>query len=224
MGYKNRFATSTVSLQYPEGVAMQTTDSSDNSGGPPRGVFALTRLVDAVPPRLAWISDEQAAAKTGPASWSIKEELGHLIDSAANNHQRLVLVQLRDNPSLQGYDQNGWVNSHRYGSRSWQWMIESWAAINRLLLAVAESVPPGSWGRTCTIGDSGPMTLEFVVNDYVDHMAHHLRHIGVDVDAALASSQDSYPEKKARPDRPIAELIARRWSPRSFDENRPVEK
>jgi nitroreductase len=67
------------------------------------------------------------------------------------------------------------------------------------------------------------MTLEFLLDDYVDHMVHHLSHIGVDADASLASP-DTYPVKIAQPDSPVADLIARRWSPISFDETRPVEK
>ena len=50
------------------------------------------------------------------------------------------------------------------------------------LLAAAEAMPESAWSRTCTIGDSGPLTLKFVVDDYVAHMMHHLRHIGIEVD------------------------------------------
>jgi nitroreductase len=203
---------------------MSNTEPLDYPSANPRGLAALRCLIDAVPPRLAWISDDRAAARTTASSWSPKEELGHLIDSAANNHHRLVLIQIQDNPALAGYDQGGWVNSHQYANRDWAWLIDSWAAMNSLLLAVAEPVPPGSWNRTCTIGESGTLTLEFVLGDYVDHMIHHLKHIGVDVDAALAWASGGYPEKRARPERSIAELMARRWSPVAFDESRQVEK
>jgi hypothetical protein len=65
-----------------------------------------------------------------------------------------VLIQIQDNPSLPGYDQRGWVNSHQYGNKDWRWLIDAWAAMNELLLSVAESVPPESWSRTCTVGAS----------------------------------------------------------------------
>ena len=71
------------------------------------------------------------------------------------------------------------------------------------------------------------MTLRFLLDDYVDHMASHLRHIGVEVDDIFtaASSQESiYPEKPAQTDYPINELMRRRWSPRAFEEGRPVER
>jgi len=78
--------------------------------------------------------------------------------------------------------------------------------------------------RTCTIGNSEPLALEFLINDYVEHMLHHLQHAGVSLPAEAEPSANSYPEKKANPDRPVTELIARRWSPAAFDETRPVEK
>jgi nitroreductase len=204
--------------------AMHGTDSLESPASSPRGLKILKRLLDVVPARLWWIADDQAAAKPASGSWSIKEELGHLIDSAANNHQRLVLIQVLDKPALPSYDQSGWINAHQYGNKEWEWMIDSWAAMNGLLLSVAESAPPGAWNRTCSIGDSGPLTLEFVLDDYVEHMVHHLTHIGVDVEAALGSESNGYPEKKARPERRIVDLIARRWSPAAFDESRQIER
>jgi hypothetical protein len=61
-------------------------------------------------------------------------------------------------------------------------MIELWRALNLQLLAAAEAVPDSAWSRTCTIADSQPLTLKFVFEDYVDHMLHHLTHIGIEID------------------------------------------
>ena len=54
----------------------------------PRGLAQLRYAMEVVPGRLAAISRSRAARKDAPGSWSAKQELGHLIDSAANNHQR----------------------------------------------------------------------------------------------------------------------------------------
>jgi hypothetical protein len=119
--------------------------------------------------------------KPSPVKWSPKEELGHLLDSAANNHQRIVRTQLEHEPKMPGYDGNAWVELHKYQRRNWQEMIDLWRNLNRQLLAAAEAVPDAAWSRTCTIADSQPLTLKFVFEDYIDHMVHHLKHIGVQV-------------------------------------------
>jgi nitroreductase len=186
-----------------------------------------------MPARLGAISSDRAALKPAPEAWSPKEELGHLIDSASHNHQRIVRAALSNHPSLQGYDGEEWVRLNKYRYRDWPGLIHLWAAFNQQLLAAAEAIAPDDWNRTCTIGDSEPMTIAFVADDYVRHMIHHLRHIGVDVDdidvaaepsEAATSTGFAYPEKPAPADRLINELMERRWSPRAFEPERAVER
>jgi len=147
-----------------------------------QGLTKLQALIDEVPLRLKNLSPSQVEGKPSPAKWSPKEELGHLLDSAANNHQRIVRTQLEDKPKMPDYDGDGWVKLHNYHERDWQELIELWRALNEQLLAAAEAVPASGWSRTCTIADSQPLTLKFVFEDYIEHMIHHLKHIGVQVD------------------------------------------
>jgi len=144
-------------------------------------ISSLRDLIKSVPPRLGKLPADAVERKPSPSNWSPKEELGHLLDSAANNHQRIVRAQLEDNPAMPGYDQNGWVSLNRYQLRDWNELIGVWQALNRQLLAAAESVPDSAWSRKLTIAGSQPLTLQFVFEDYIAHMAHHLEHIGIEV-------------------------------------------
>ncbi len=139
-------------------------------------------LLEEVPDRLGKLPAGKLDAKPAPSKWSPKEELGHLLDSAANNHQRIVRAQLQENLALPGYEQQLWVDVHGYQRRDWHELIEVWRALNQQLLAAAEAVPDSAWSRTCTIAGSEPLTLKFVFEDYIEHMMHHLRHIGIEVD------------------------------------------
>ena len=140
-------------------------------------VEALRHLLDTVPPQLLELSDARASVKPSSEKWSPKEELGHLLDSAANNHQRIVRTLFEDRAAMPGYQQQPWVHVHRYQQRDWRELIDTWVALNRQLLAAATSVIDSDWTRTCTIAGSEPLTLTFVLTDYVAHMAHHLAHI-----------------------------------------------
>lgn len=192
-----------------------------------RAMDNLGLLIAVVPIRLCAITSEHAATKRTPDSWSQKQELGHLIDSAANNHQRIVLAQLENGLSLPGYDGDRWVELHDYQNRDWLELIELWRAGNRQLLAAARSAPDASWPNAVTVGGD-EQTVGFVMVDYVRHMAEHLRHIGVEVDDLLESSSTkappTYPEKPAPARYQINELMKRRWSPRAFQEGRAVER
>jgi len=147
-----------------------------------QAVTQLRTLLQVVPGRLAAFTKEKAEHKSDPSCWSPKEELGHLLDSAVNNHQRIVRAQMESGLALPGYEQNRWVAIHRYQERDWQELISLWHAINRQLLAAAESVPDAAWSHTLRVGASEAMTLEFVFDDYVAHMVHHLKHIGINLD------------------------------------------
>jgi hypothetical protein len=142
----------------------------------------LRDLLQRVPGRLQKLSPDAVESRPSQSAWSPKEELGHLLDSAANNHQRIVRAQLVDNPAMPGYEQNRWVAVHAYQRRGWGELIELWCALNRQLLAAAEAVPNSAWSRPLTVDGSEPLTLQFVFEDYVEHMLHHLQHIGIKVD------------------------------------------
>jgi DinB family protein len=129
--------------------------------------------------RLRILSPDAAASHPQPGAWSKQEELGHLIDSAVNNHARIIRVQQESAPALLGYQQDAWVERQGYNDRDWRELIELWSALNRHMLAATARIPSAALARTCTIAGSQPMTLEFVIEDYVDHMVHHLQHIGV---------------------------------------------
>ncbi|HXO33416.1 MAG TPA: DinB family protein [Candidatus Acidoferrales bacterium] len=138
---------------------------------------SLRRLLNTVPSELAGLSDATAALKPAPEKWSPKEELGHLLDSAANNHQRIVRMLIEDQPAMPGYEQQRWVQVHRYQQRDWRELIDQWAALNRQLLIAVPAMTDSAWNRTCTIAGSEPVTLRFVLEDYLAHMSHHLAHI-----------------------------------------------
>ena len=147
-----------------------------------QALTSLRALLNDVPERLKRLPESKVGVKPDPTAWSGKEELGHLLDSAANNHQRIVRTQLEEHPAMPSYDGERWVVLHHYQQRDWHHLIQLWRSLNEQLLAAAEAMPESAWSRTCTIGDSGPLTLKFVVDDYVAHMMHHLRHIGIEVD------------------------------------------
>ena len=128
---------------------------------------------------LSSISAEDAAYQSAPEQWSKKQELGHLVDSACNNHQLIVRAQVEEEPSLPDYDGDRWVMLHDYQAMKWQQIVERWQIMNEQLLRAASKISSQTAERRLTVGEKS-MTLGFLVKDYVDHMLHHLRHIGVD--------------------------------------------
>ena len=125
-------------------------------------------------------SETDVTRTRGDGKWVRKEILGHLIDSALNNHQRFVRAPLASAYVGPGYEQQAWVRANGYRERSWRELVELWVAANRHVAAVMERVPAAALQTPCTIGEGKPVTLEFVMQDYLVHMRHHLRQIEAD--------------------------------------------
>ena len=128
--------------------------------------------------RLRGMGEASAGASRGPGRWVAKEILGHLIDSAANNHQRFVRAQLVNPLALPDYDQEAWVALHRYRERPWSELVDLWLALNVHLAVVMEGVPEEKLQTPCRIGDGEPGTLESWMRHYLEHLKHHLVQIG----------------------------------------------
>lgn len=142
-------------------------------------VSSLSSIVAIALPRLQSIPEDIAAQKPAPGKWSKKEILGHLIDSAANNHQRFVRLQLQPELTLPGYDQDNWVRLNRYQQTSWREIVTLWSAYNRHLATVIESLDDDARGHVWH-SPEGDVTLEFIATDYVRHLLHHLKQIGIE--------------------------------------------
>ena len=138
---------------------------------------SLTKAIENARPRLESISDRVAAIKTNPEKWSAKEIIGHLIDSAANNHQRFVRAQAGAT-ALQPYRyaQNHWVGVQQYQTADWQTLISLWYFYNAHLAHVIAHLQPEFLENQLDVWDE-PATLRFVAEDYVRHLKHHLNQI-----------------------------------------------
>jgi len=140
---------------------------------------ALSAAVDAAFNQLRNVSEAQAAVRPGPMEWSKKEIIGHLIDSAANNHQRFVRAQQQEKLVFPPYDQESWVRLNDYQGRSWQHLLDLWKLYNAQLVHVIDRIPAEKRSTICRIGLNAPVTLEFLVEDYLVHMRHHFKQLGL---------------------------------------------
>jgi hypothetical protein len=137
----------------------------------------LRAVVTDAAARLAEMSEAEVAPRPAPGRWSKKELLGHLIDSAANNHQRFVRAQRAEELVAPGYEQTFWVEAGGYADAEWPALIALWREYNLHLARVIELIPQQIAARRSVIGGNEPVTLAFLAEDYVHHLEHHLRQL-----------------------------------------------
>src|SRR5215213_11200446 len=91
--------------------------------------------------RLRDIPGAQSRQKISEDNWAPIEILGHLVDSAANNHQRFVRAQFTDDLVFPGYEQEQWVSAQKYREESWLDLIQLWSSYNLHLLHAVSVIP-----------------------------------------------------------------------------------
>jgi hypothetical protein len=138
----------------------------------------LLQIVEAAEVKLRKIAETETIHPTLPGAWSRKQVIGHLIDSASNNHQRFVRAALQTSLEFPGYDQNGNVSVQAPQEVDWLLLVSLWSAYNRYLAHVIAHLPDSKLQTDCRIGSGEPVTLAFLASDYVAHLVHHLKQIG----------------------------------------------
>jgi uncharacterized damage-inducible protein DinB len=135
------------------------------------------RRIDAAAVRLQTVTEAESNASLRDGGWSRKEILGHLIDSALNNHQRFVRAALHGYYEGASYEQKGWVGIHGYRDLSWVALVNQWRTQNELLARVVANIPESSLEASCEIGRDPAVTLSFLILDYLNHMESHVEQI-----------------------------------------------
>lgn len=148
----------------------------------------LRSTVDAAATALLTVSPAACASRPAGGGWSPKEVIGHLIDSAANNHLRFVRASRQDDLVFAGYEQDEWVAVQQYQAAPWVELVTLWRDYNRHIARLMAATPLEVRQREHRrhnlhqvawqpVPADQPATLEYFMRDYVGHLQHHLRQI-----------------------------------------------
>jgi hypothetical protein len=131
------------------------------------------------------ISEEASARIPAPGEWSPRQTIGHLIDSASNNHQRFMRAAWQDDLVFPGYAQDEWVELQRYQETAWSDLVALWSSFNRHIARVMIAIPDEIRLRVHTRHNLNELamraparadqaTLDYFMSDYVYHLEHHV--------------------------------------------------
>lgn len=146
------------------------------------------RTIEKSAERLLSLSSAASETAPAPGKWSPREVIGHLIDSASNNHQRFVRAQFTDDLEFHGYEQAEWVGIQGYNAEPWERLVQLWRLYNLHLLHLISNISTESLTKQRRkhnlyeiawqpVPVEQPVTLEYFIRDYLEHLKHHLRQI-----------------------------------------------
>lgn len=113
--------------------------------------------------------------RLSPDAWTLTEIVGHLVDSASNNHQRFARLRFGNLDSFPGYEAENWVRAQDYDGCDFMTLATLWTSYNALMLHLAENTPVDASRNTWML-DGKPLSMEFLVNDYYRHLTDHTTH------------------------------------------------
>jgi DinB superfamily len=151
-------------------------------------VLELRNAIKIATALLEDIDDEASQQPRQPGKWSPREIIGHLIDSASNNHQRFVRALFQDDLIFPGYDQDAWVAVQAYRDAPWNELIGLCMLFNSQIARLMDAIPEQERRKPRArhnldvlawkaVPREEPTTLDYFMADYVGHFKHHLNQV-----------------------------------------------
>lgn len=138
----------------------------------------LEKHLESLPLIISGIDEGAMSHRPAPGKWSKREILGHLIDSAVNNHQRFIRIQFEPEPfRIEPYAQDEWVARKGYQDLPTALVLDWWTSQNRQIAHLMRCAGPDTLQRQCRTPGGGLYTFQWLFEDYVVHLEHHLRQI-----------------------------------------------
>jgi hypothetical protein len=139
----------------------------------------LLRLIDEWEPKLFAVSDDTATFRRNTGSWSIKEIVGHMIDSASNNTHRIVHLQYQPSPATYpdyaNFGNNDrWVAIQNYQEEKWHDLVQLWKYSNIHIVHVINNVDPDKLNNEWITGLGQKVSLKAMILDYPRHFKLHI--------------------------------------------------
>jgi uncharacterized damage-inducible protein DinB len=123
------------------------------------------------------LTPEQERSRVAPGAWCVAELVAHLLDCDLVYAERMKRLIAEENPTLQAFDENAWLE--RLGSRSMPAgeAVALFAANRRWMTRILRGLPEEDFARSGTHTELGRKTLADVVATMANHVDHHLKYL-----------------------------------------------
>lgn len=146
-------------------------------------VSGLASLIQQFPEFYRSLSHAEWVKPHPEGKWSRLQILGHLCDSAINNLSRFIRIQYESQPCyLTSYNQNKWVDAQNYCSADPDEILNLWVSLNQSVIRIISNLTPPQLSLVYQLPQGETVTLEWLIEDYLEHMKHHLEQIFPDFD------------------------------------------
>lgn len=123
---------------------------------------------------LASLDESRSAWRYAEGKWSIKEVIGHVVDSERIMGYRALCIARGETQNLPGYEENDYVANAAFDAWKLGDLAEQYALVRRSNIVFFRNLQPQAWDRRGTANDHvvSVRGLAYVI---VGHERHHLR-------------------------------------------------
>lgn len=121
------------------------------------------------------LTPEQGRERIGPGTWSISELVAHMLDSDLVGSERMKRIIAEDNPTLQAYDENAWIDRLDSLSMPMDEAVAIFAANRKWMSRILRKCAEADFARVGRHTEDGPKSLAKLLAGYVSHLDGHLR-------------------------------------------------
>lgn len=142
----------------------------------------LIKLIDEWEPILSNIPEDVLTSRRNSQNRTIKQILGHMIDSASNNTHRIIHLQYQPSPLIfPDYANLGnndrWIAIQNYQDESWDHLVQLWKYANLHIVHVISNVSEDKLDNVWLTALNVPVSLRAMIIDYLRHFKLHLSEI-----------------------------------------------
>lgn len=139
----------------------------------------LGELIEIFKADFYYLDEQITSFRIDQDKWTLKEIIGHLIDSASNNHQRFIRFQLSEELDFPDYKNTEWLRIQNHQNMKFSELLLLFYYYNRLIINIVLNIDEGCLNNKWNIAwdeNSSYITFEKLLSHYVDHMKGHLMH------------------------------------------------
>ncbi len=139
----------------------------------------IEKLVSEWEPKLLALPENVITERRNHQNRTIKQLIGHLLDSASNNHQRMVRLQYNDDLTFPDYTQDNdlWIAIQDYQHSDWKNLVLLWKSFNLHIIHLIKSIDTSKLNNYWTDYEGAKVTLEDMIKGYPWHLNLHINDI-----------------------------------------------
>jgi len=129
--------------------------------------------------KLPLLSEDVITQRRNHQNRTVKQLLGHLIDSASNNHQRMIRLQYNESLVFPDYTQDNdrWIALQDYQHADWNNLIQLWKSFNLHIVHLITSIDKSQLNNFWTDFEGNKVTLYDMIKGYPWHLNLHMNDI-----------------------------------------------